>query len=37
VRRIEDLPGPRGWPLLGSARQIEPRRLHLILEGWAEE
>jgi cytochrome P450 len=37
ARRLEDLPGPRGWPLVGNALQLEPRRLHLILEGWAKE
>jgi cytochrome P450 len=37
TRRVEDLPGPRGWPLLGNALEIEPRRLHLILERWAAQ
>lgn len=33
-RRIEDLPGPRGWPLLGQLTQIDPARLHQNLEAW---
>lgn len=37
ARGIEDLPGPSGWPLLGSALALEPRRLHLILEDWAAQ
>ena len=34
-RRIEDLPGPKGIPLLGNALQMDAQRLHLQLEGWA--
>lgn len=36
-RRIEDLPGPPGIPLLGNALQVNPDQLHLVLEGWARE
>ena len=37
ARRLEDLPSPRGLPLLGNALQIDPKRMHLILEGWSRE
>ncbi len=34
-RRLADLGGPKGGPVLGNAPQIEPSRLHLIVEAWA--
>lgn len=37
LRRIEDLPGPPGLPLLGNARQVKPTRFHAILEDWARQ
>jgi cytochrome P450/nitrite reductase/ring-hydroxylating ferredoxin subunit len=37
TRTRADLPGPRPWPLVGNALQLETRRLHSTLEGWARE
>src|SRR4051794_2842364 len=37
IRRLSDLPSPRGLPLLGNAHQFHLPRLHLDLEKWAEE
>ena len=37
TRRMEDLPSPNGWPLLGNALQLDPKRMHLILENWSRE
>ena len=37
LRRLEDLPGPRGWPLLGNTLQVRPARIHLDVERWAGE
>ena len=36
-RRLSDLGGPRGWPLLGNLLDLEIPRLHQQLEGWAGE
>ena len=34
---IEDLPGPKGIPVLGNALKVTPSNLHLDLEAWADE
>ena len=36
-RQIADLPGPKGWPVLGNLGQIKPAEFHLQLERWARE
>jgi cytochrome P450 len=37
VRTIAELPGPKGIPILGNARQIEPQQFHRTLEKWARQ
>ena len=37
LRRIADLPGPKGLPLLGNALQFRSPSLHLELEAWAAQ
>ena len=37
VRRIEDLPGPRGLPVLGNLLQLDPPHFHQQLEAWCRE
>lgn len=36
-RTRNDLPGPRPWPLVGNALQLDARRVHATLEGWAQQ
>lgn len=37
TRRLEDLPGPRGIPVLGNLLQIDAPRMHRQLEDWCAE
>jgi cytochrome P450 len=37
LRSLKDLPGPRGWPLLGNTLQVKPARIHRDVEAWAQE
>ncbi|HVO88085.1 MAG TPA: cytochrome P450 [Casimicrobiaceae bacterium] len=37
LRTLDDLPGPRGWPLLGNLPHLEVARAHTILSRWASE
>jgi len=37
LREIDDLPSPRGLPLLGNLHQLPPATHHLTLERWAAE
>jgi cytochrome P450 len=34
LRRIEDLPGPRSWPLVGNMLQVSLSRIHQDVEAW---
>jgi cytochrome P450 len=36
-RRLEDLPAPRGLPLLGNLHQLDPKQFHTQLEAWDKE
>ena len=36
-RQIRDLPGPKGYPVIGSLLEIKGRPIHLAAEQWASE
>ncbi len=35
--RIQDLPGPRGWPVVGNLFQLPRSSMHLQVEAWCRE
>jgi cytochrome P450 len=37
LRSLDELPGPRGWPLLGNLPQVRMARIHQIMERWSGE
>ena len=37
LRQINDLPGPRGWPLLGNLLQVRMPRIHRDMEAWSRQ
>ena len=37
MRQIKDLPGPRAWPLVGNALQVNLTSVHLDFERWARK
>lgn len=37
ARPWRDLPGPRGWPVLGQLPGFDASRTHLVLEAWARD
>jgi len=37
MKTIADLPGPRGWPVVGNLPNVRLHRMHRHLEQWAEQ
>ena len=37
LRTLDELPGPRGVPLLGNALQLKPKELHRLIGSWADQ
>lgn len=37
LRRFDELPGPRGMPVLGNLLQLKPLQLHRQLEDWVQQ
>lgn len=36
-RTLDELPGPRGLPILGNALDLKPKELHRLVTGWADQ
>jgi cytochrome P450 len=36
LRRLRDLPGPRRWPLVGNALQVQLHKVHQNVESWVK-
>lgn len=37
LRQIADLPGPRGWPLIGNIASVRKARVHQAMEAWSRQ
>jgi len=37
LREIAELPGPRGWPVVGNSLQVKRAQIHRDVERWAEQ
>ena len=37
LRSIDELPGPRGWPLLGNLPQVRMAHIHQDMERWSRQ
>lgn len=37
LRQLSDLPGPKGWPVVGNTLQVSLPQLHLDMERWLAE
>jgi cytochrome P450 len=35
LRSMDELPGPRGWPLVGNMPQVRMARIHQVMERWS--
>jgi cytochrome P450 len=37
TRKLDDVPGPTGWPVLGNALEIRPETFHHQMEAWSRQ